>query len=63
MLTQDKKILNDGLDCQSGDSCLPVVVAAYSSHLGVTAGRNVQLYSLFYFILYVIIFLHNNIYK
>ena len=37
-----QKILNDGLVCQSGDSCLPVVIAAYSSHLEITAGRNVQ---------------------
>ena len=40
-----QKILNDGLVCQSGDSCLPVVVAAYSSHLEITAGRNVQPHS------------------
>jgi len=40
-----QKILNDGTVCQSGDSCLPVIIAAYSSHLEVTAGRNVQLYS------------------
>ena len=40
-----QKILNDGVVCQSGDSCLPVIIAAYSSHLEVTAGRNIQLYS------------------
>jgi hypothetical protein len=40
-----QKISNDGTVCQSGDSCLPVVIAAYSSHLEVTAGRNIQLYS------------------
>ena len=39
------KIINDGVVYQSGDSCIPVIVAAYSSHLEVTAGRNVQLYS------------------
>jgi hypothetical protein len=39
------KILNDGLVCQKNDSCLPVVIAAYSSHLEVTAGRNIQLFS------------------
>ena len=39
------KVINDGLVYQSGDSCIPVIVAAYSSHLEVTAGRNVQLYS------------------
>ena len=39
------KIINDGVVCQSGDSCLPVVVAAYSSHLEVTSGRNIQLFS------------------
>jgi len=37
-----QKILNDGLVCQKDDSCLPVVIAAYSSHLEITAGRNVQ---------------------
>ena len=45
MLNQDKKTKNDGLVCQSGDSCLPVVVASYSSHLEIASGRNVQLYS------------------
>jgi hypothetical protein len=40
-----QKILNDGTVCQSGDSCLPVIIAAYSSHLEVTAGRNIQLFS------------------
>ena len=40
-----QKILNDGLVYQSGDSCLPIVVAAYSSQLEVASGRNVQLYS------------------
>ena len=40
-----QKILNDGKVCQSGDFCLPVVVAVYSSHLEVTSGRNVQFYS------------------
>ena len=40
-----QKILNDGVVCQSGDSCLPVIIAAYSSHLEVTAGSNIQLYS------------------
>jgi hypothetical protein len=39
------KILNDGVVCQKNDSCLPVVIAAYSSHLEVTAGRNIQLFS------------------
>jgi hypothetical protein len=39
------KIINDGVVYQSGDSCIPVIVAAYSSHLEVTAGRNVQLFS------------------
>ena len=39
------KVINDGLVYQSGDSCIPVIVAAYSSHLEVTAGRNIQLYS------------------
>jgi len=37
-----QKILNDGTVFQNGDSCLPVVIAAYSSHLEITAGRNVQ---------------------
>ena len=36
-----QKILNDGTVYQSGDSCLPVVIAAYS-HLEITSGRNVQ---------------------
>ena len=40
-----QKILNDGLVFQKSDSCLPVVIAAYSSHLEITAGRNIQLYS------------------
>ena len=40
-----QKIINDGVVCQLSDSCLPVVIAAYSSHLEVTAGRNVDLYS------------------
>ena len=40
-----QKILNDGLVYQSGDSNLPVIIAAYSSHLEVTAGRNIQLFS------------------
>lgn len=40
-----QKIINDGNVFQSGDSCLPVVIAAYSSHLEVTAGRNINLYS------------------
>jgi hypothetical protein len=39
------KILNDGLVCQKSDECLPVIIAAYSSHLEVTAGRNVQFFS------------------
>jgi hypothetical protein len=39
------KILNDGNVFQKADSCLPVVIAAYSSHLEITAGRNIQLYS------------------
>ena len=37
------KETNDGLVCQKVDPCMPVVIAAYSSHLEVTAGRNVQL--------------------
>ena len=40
-----QKILNDGLVYQSGDSNLPVIIAAYSSHLEVTSGRNIQLFS------------------
>jgi hypothetical protein len=40
-----QKIINDGVVCQLGDSCLPVIVAAYSSHLEITAGRNIQLFS------------------
>ena len=40
-----QKILNDGLVFQKSDSCLPVVIAAYSSHLEITAGRNIQLFS------------------
>jgi hypothetical protein len=39
------KIINDGVVYQSGDCCIPVIIATYSSHLEVTAGRNVQLYS------------------
>ena len=39
------KILNDGLVYQKSDLCLPVVIAAYSSHLEITAGRNIQLFS------------------
>ncbi len=39
------KVINDGVVYQSGDACTPVVIAAYSSHLEVTAGRNIQLYS------------------
>jgi hypothetical protein len=39
------KILNDGLVYQKNDLCLPVVIAAYSSHLEITAGRNIQLFS------------------
>jgi hypothetical protein len=40
-----QKVINDGVVYQASDSALPVIVAAYSSHLEVTAGRNVQLYS------------------
>jgi hypothetical protein len=40
-----QKVINDGLVYQAGDSCIPVFITAYSSHLEVTAGRNVQLYS------------------
>ena len=40
-----QKVLNDGLVCQKSDECLPVIIAAYSSHLEVTAGRNVQFFS------------------
>jgi hypothetical protein len=40
-----QKVINDGVVCQKDDSCLPVVIAAYSSHLEVTAGRNIQLFS------------------
>jgi hypothetical protein len=40
-----QKVLNDGLIFQKSDSCIPIVIAAYSSHLEVTAGINVQLYS------------------
>ena len=40
-----QKVINDGLVYQSSDSCVPVIVAAYSSHLEITAGRNVNLYS------------------
>jgi hypothetical protein len=40
-----QKILNDNTVCKSSDACLPVVIAAYSSHLEVTAGRNIQLFS------------------
>ncbi len=39
------KILNDGLVYQKSDLCLPVVTAAYSSHLEITAGRNIQFFS------------------
>ena len=41
----DRKVINDGLVYQASDSAVPVIVAAYSSHLEVTAGRNVNLYS------------------
>ncbi len=40
-----QKVINDGLVYQASDSALPVIVASYSSHLEVTAGRNLQLYS------------------
>ena len=40
-----QKVTNDGLVCQKDDSCTPVIVAAYSSHLEITAGRNINLYS------------------
>ena len=40
-----QKVINDGVVYQASDSCVPVIIAAYSSHLEVTAGRNVQLYS------------------
>jgi hypothetical protein len=40
-----QKILNDGLVFQKSDSCIPIVVAAYSSHLEITSGRNIQLFS------------------
>ncbi len=40
-----QKILNNGLVFQNNDACIPIVVAAYSSHLDVTAERNIQLYS------------------
>jgi hypothetical protein len=39
------KVINDGLVFQNAESCTPVIVAAYSSHLEVTSGRNIQLYS------------------
>jgi hypothetical protein len=40
-----QKILNDGVVFQKSDSCIPIVVAAYSSHLEITSGRNIQLFS------------------
>jgi hypothetical protein len=40
-----QKLFNDGLVFQKSDLCLPVVIAAYSSHLEITAGRNIQLFS------------------
>ena len=40
-----QKILNDNTVFKKDDACLPVVIAAYSSHLEVTAGRNIQLFS------------------
>jgi len=44
-IRSNSKILNDGNVFQKADSCLPVVIAAYSSHLEVTSGRNIQLFS------------------
>ena len=40
-----QKILNDNTVFKKDDPCIPVVIAAYSSHLEVTAGRNIQLFS------------------
>jgi hypothetical protein len=40
-----QRVINDGLVYQASELCVPVLVAAYSSHLEVIAGRNVNLYS------------------
>ena len=40
-----QKISNDGVVFQKSDSCIPFVIAAYSSHLEITSGRNIQLFS------------------
>ena len=40
-----QKILNDNTVFKKDDACLPVVIAAYSSHLEITSGRNIQLFS------------------
>jgi hypothetical protein len=57
-----QKVINDGVVYQASDSCVPVIIAAYSSHLEVTAGRIIAIIFL-NLILYIIIFFHNNIYK
>jgi hypothetical protein len=36
-----QKLINDGLVYQASDSAVPVIVAAYSSHLEVTSGQNI----------------------